>query len=253
MIPNSPALAETAKLVESTRQQRLRTLEDDIRRLAEAIQKNGLEIGRHLVEIRENELWRGDYESWDKYLLAMGKKLVGKSFAQSANLIRAAEVAQRLPNSTTIDCSALSSTHLTELGRLAPTVAKPDGVGKSKDFSRLRTADVARVLKRAAELSGDDAPSVRDIRTAVDAELGIDRTAKAKATAAANADNHVDLRVAVDRCSDRAEVLLENLQSFTEADRKRWVDTDQSNLDSVNRLAACCQQLLAALPGEVVQ
>lgn len=162
------------------KKQRLRTLENQIRKAAETIQHNGLDIGRWLCEIRDDELWGDEYPSWNEYLKATADELVGKSFAQAANLIRAAEVSKRLPELSIIDNTELGPTHLAELGRLAPNVSNGDSKGVEKDYSRLRTQDVARVLKVATEKAGGESPSVRDIRAAVDEDLGIDRTAKAK-------------------------------------------------------------------------
>src|SRR5215831_3100149 len=138
-----------------SRKQRLRTLENQIRKAADEIQKNGLEIGRWLCEIRDDELWQEECESWSAYLKEKADELVGKSFSQAARLIRAAEVAERLPPpGSSVNGTTLGPQHLDELGRLAPNVGKRDGVGGvEKDYSRLRTQDVARVLKSAAKLA----------------------------------------------------------------------------------------------------
>jgi hypothetical protein len=167
----------------ASRKQRLRTLENNIRKAAEEIQKNGLEIGRDLCEIRDDELWKEEHESWNEYLKERAEELVGKSFSQAARLIQAAEISKRIPEDLSrINATELGPTHLQELGRLAPSVGQGDGKGVEKDYSKLRTQDVKRVLKAATEMAGGEAPSVRDIRKAVDADLGVDRTAKAKET-----------------------------------------------------------------------
>ena len=146
-------------------------IELHISKCAESIQKNGLEIGRDLIEIRDEELWSDEYDSWNQYLKQRASELVGKSFGQSEHLIRAAEVEKRLPAPTrSIDRSSLEPTHLAEISRLAPSKPKDDGRGMEKDYSKLRKQDVTRVLKAAGP-----GPSVRDIREAVDNELGIDR------------------------------------------------------------------------------
>ena len=166
-----------------SRKQRLRTLENQIRKAAETIQTTGLDIGRWLCEIRDDELWQEEHESWNEYLKEMAEELVGKSFTQAARLIRAAEISKRIPESiSSIDGTNLGPTHLDELGRLAPNVGRDGERGAEKDYSKLRTQDVKRVLKVATELAGGEAPSVRDIRKAVDEDLGIDRAAQAKAT-----------------------------------------------------------------------
>ena len=106
----------------ATTNQRLETLENDIRKAAAEIQKNGLRIGQALLEIRDNQLWADGYESWNRYLKERAKELVGKSFTQSTNLIRAAEISKRLPAS--VQSTELSPTHLNEIGRLARTQAR---------------------------------------------------------------------------------------------------------------------------------
>ncbi len=178
---------ETARkpATEGDRQIRLRVLEEHIKTEAEDFRISGLQIGEHLIEIRDNELWRCDqHKSWSEYLKTMGTQLVGISTSNSHALIQAAEVYRRVPPEVVRSTGQpLTVTALTELGRLAPNVGKSTG-GTEKDFSKLRSADVARVLKTAAEISGNDTPSVKVIRAAVDADLGIDRVAKAKASRA---------------------------------------------------------------------
>lgn len=164
----------------TARKQRLRTLENQIRTLAEEITTNGIEIGKRLCEIRDDELWAEEYDSWNQYLKQHAEELVAKSFAQAKFLIRSAEVAKRLP-SRIIDNPDLAPAHLTEIGRLAPNVRNANGV-EEKDYSQLRKQDVSRVLKVAEQIAterGEEKPSVRDIRKAVDQDLGINRAAKA--------------------------------------------------------------------------
>lgn len=163
-----------------SRKQRLQTLENQIRTAATEIQKNGIQIGRDLCEIRDEELWTDDYPSWNQYLKDQEDKLVGKSFAQAAALIRSAEISKRIPASMINHTKDLGATHFQELGRLAPD--DPNSRGTTKDYSRLRKQDVARVLKKAKEIAGDKEPTVREIRKAVDHDLGIDRVERAKAT-----------------------------------------------------------------------
>jgi hypothetical protein len=165
-----------------SRKQRLRTLESEIRKAAEEIQRNGVAIGRHLCAIRDDQLWDEEYDSWSQYLKVKAVELVGKSFSQAARLIRAAEISKKIPQLSSIDGTELSPTHMDELARLAPNVSRGASRGVEKDYSQIRTQDVARVLKSAAEKAGSSAPSVTDLRKAVDEELGIDRAAKAKET-----------------------------------------------------------------------
>lgn len=59
-------------------------------------------------------------------------ELVGKSFAHSKTMIQAAEISKKLPESSTVDCTTLNATHMTELGRLAPDAK--GGQGLPGDF-----------------------------------------------------------------------------------------------------------------------
>ena len=144
-------------------QTRLHELESKIRKAAEQIQKNGLEIGRYLCEIRDEELWRSEFESWNKYLQKRAGDLVGKSFAQAAYLIRAAEVAKRLPSNIN-DNIALTASHLKEIARLAPKDEESNS-GTALDYSKLRKSDVARVLKTAAEIAKERQESGRKTKS----------------------------------------------------------------------------------------
>ncbi len=149
-------------------------IETHIAKCAESIQNNGLEIGRDLIEIRDDELWSDEYDSWNQYLKEHVAGLIAKSFAQAKFLIQAAEVQVRLAGKPNLE-----PTHYTELARLAPTVGKNSGKrGAEKDYSKLRKSDVNRVLKNAALSQGGI--SKRSIRAAVDEELGIDREADRK-------------------------------------------------------------------------
>ncbi len=227
-----------------SRKQRLRTLENSIRKAAEQIQKNGLEIGQYLCEIRDDELWVEDYPSWNQYLKAKGEELVGKSFAQSANLIKAAEISKRLPATSPIDRTGLSATHMSELGRLAPNVAKEQGRGTEKDYSKLRKQDVARVLNKAKEHAGDDkAPSVRDIRKAVDEELGIDRAAKAKETRE-RADEKPKIE---DYLESRIGIIEGVTANLADVPPDTWKLLEESGSQLAERLATACDELAELL------
>ncbi len=229
----------------ASRKQRLRTLENQIRKNAEAIQKNGLQIGRDLIEIRDQELWVEEYESWNQYLKDMANELVGKSFSQSANLIKAAEISKKLPGQISPDVKTnLNASHLSELGRLAPTSGKQGERGAEKDYSRLRKQDVARVLKKAVEIADSETPSVRDIRKAVDHDLGIDRSEKAKEAKRQREDNGVDLRAYIDGKIGTIEGILEVLQPIPE---DAWLLLIEDNPQLVKRLTTACTSLAAFL------
>jgi hypothetical protein len=105
----------------------------EIREAAEQLQENGLAIGRRLCEIRDDELWREEgHESWNQYLKQEGERLVGKSFTQSARLIRAAEIHKRIP----VPSMELEAAHYDELSRLAPAKETVHG-GTGKDYSQI--------------------------------------------------------------------------------------------------------------------
>lgn len=225
------------------RKQRLRTLENHIRKAAEEIQKNGLEIGRDLCEIRDDELWVDECGSWNQYLKERAGELVGKSFAQAKNLIQAAEVSKRVPEKLLGQSIGLTATHFTELGRLAPTVGKDDERGAEKDYSRLRKQDVARVLKVAAELSGGESPSVRDVRKAVDAELGIDRQSKAAETKERN-EAGVELQDYLRSVEGRILGITKNLAKVP---GESWALLEESDPGLATRVAEACDELAELL------
>lgn len=222
------------------RKQRLRTLENHIRKCAEDIQKSGLEIGRDLCEIRDDELWVDEYGSWNQYLKERAGELVGKSFANCKLLIQSAEIGKRLPSGNTCD---LKYRHLTELNRLVPDKQKDDGPGREKDYSRLRKQDVARVLKTATELAGGESPSVRDVRKAVDAELGIDRTSKAAETKE-RSEAGIDLEEYLRQCEGRILGITKNLAKVP---GESWKLLEESDPGLATRVAEACDELAELL------
>ncbi len=227
----------------ASRKQRLRTLENSIRKAAEQIQKNGLEIGRYLCEIRDDELWAEGYPSWNQYLKAKGKELVGKSFSQSANLIKAAEIHKRLPQQVLTSGLELPASSLSEIGRLAPHSGKE---GAEKDYSKLRKQDVSRVLNKAKEHAGDSkVPSVRDIRKAVDEDLGIDRAAKAKETRE-QADEKPKLE---DYLESRIGIIEGVTANLADVPPDTWKLLEESGSQLATRLATACGEL-AELAGQ---
>lgn len=227
----------------TSRKQRLRPLENNIRKAAEQIQKNGLEIGRCLCEIRDDELWReADFESWNQYLKERAGELVGKSFAEAVTCIKAAEVAKRLPT-TMPGHSSLGRKHLLEISRLAPQKPKDDGRGMEKDYSRLRKKDVERVLKTATKIAGNGAPSVRDVRKAVDQDLGIDRTAKAAATKEQR-EAGIDLADYLRQSLGRIQGITSNLAKVS---GDTWELLEESHPKLATRVAEACDELAELL------
>jgi len=221
--------------------QRLQTLEQQIRKDSEALQKHGLRIGHALCEIRDNHLWAEEYDSWTQYLTDRAQELVGKSFVQSVKLIRAAEIQKRLPTRM-LDDSSLTPSHLVEIGRLAPNAAKDSGRGVEKDYSRLRKNDVARVLKSATKIAGDKTPSVQDLRKAVDHDLGIDRAAKAKGTKQKREEDaeRPNLRDYITQETGSIQGVLENLRKVPQ---DAWHVFNDENLYFTNQFQTACAEL----------
>jgi len=225
------------------RKQRLRTLENNIRKCADSIQTNGLEVGRDLIKIRDEELWReSPDQSWNEYLKKTAGELVGKSPSRAAILIQAAEIAKRLPESRSTGNSRLTLKQLKEVGRLAPDKPKVTG-GRGKDYSKLKKQDVARVLKNAEKLSGSEKPSARHIRRAVDTDLGVDRAAKAKATKAKR-DRGIDLHDYIQRTIGTIEGATE---LFSDVPADGWTLLAESHPNLAERLAAACDELAGLL------
>jgi hypothetical protein len=232
------------KALTANKHLRLRALEERIKESAGNIQKSGLQIGEWLIEIRDDELWSDGHDSWGAYLKCIGEELVGKSFAQSQCLIRAAEISRKLPQGSIDVNTTLTGSHMTELGRLAPTVGKANGSGGStKDYTKLRKEDIKRVLKKAVEISDSETPSVRDIRKAVDADLGIDRAAKAKATQKKNNDG-VDVAGYLLGKAGQIEVITERL---AEIPADAWKLLEGSHPGLAERLATACDELAELL------
>ena len=165
-------------------------IESNILNNANNMQKCGLEIGRDLIEIRDEHLWADNYDSFDKYLKSECFRLIGHEFNHAQRLIRCVKIESKLPaNNSILGDTILKPKHMDEIGRLAPTVGKKSGgAGVSKNYDALKKSDVNRVLKRAAEInelkSTSQVVSVASIRQAVDEDLGIDRAAEAKASRA---------------------------------------------------------------------
>ena len=235
------------KTLTANKHLRLRALEERIKESAGSIHKSGLQIGEWLIEIRDDELWAENYNSWGEYLKTIGEELVGKSWAQSTRLIQAAEISRKLPVNrcdVTPIKQELTASHLSELGRLAPVQKKADGgAGIAKDYGSLKTKDIESVLEKAVELSSGETPSVRDIRKAVDHKLGVDRAAKAKATQKKNNEG-VDVAGYLLGKAGQIEVITERL---AEIPADAWKLLEGSHPGLAERLATACDELAELL------
>jgi hypothetical protein len=76
---------------------KLQQRERKIRQLAEQIERCGLDIGRELIAIDENDEWKqSDAASFDEYLKQTSSDLVGKSWQWAYQLIQAAKIESSL-------------------------------------------------------------------------------------------------------------------------------------------------------------
>jgi hypothetical protein len=143
----------------ATRQKNLRTLEDEIR-------QGTARTGLVLKEILDSALYKKEgFVNWEDYC----RQRWGWSGDQVRKLIRAALYRQVLPD---VDAASTDGSGGWTAGMVQELTRIPD---------RDRAARVAaRVLAEVKE-EGGKLTSNR-VRKAVDAELGIDRAAKAKAT-----------------------------------------------------------------------
>lgn len=130
---------------------------------------------------------------------------------------------------------------MAELGRLAPTVGKDGEPGAEKDYSRLKKTDIARVLKAATKSAGDKLPSVRDIRKAVDDDLGIDRATQAAETKKRREhDRQIDLPDFLRQETGKLEATINILAKVP---AEGWEQLAESHPGLAERLAAVCDEL----------
>ncbi len=169
-----------------SRKQRLRTLENTIRKNYEQFVTTGFA----LKEIRDDELFKEDgFDTWDRYL----KERVGQEFgieqAHVYRLISCAQIRPKLPDLNLPDsvnsgeAAKWSQQAIQEFARLAPTAeGRPGRPGP--DLDRLDKRDVQRVAKQVIDHCKEEGekPTATIVRKFVDEELGVDRAAKAKET-----------------------------------------------------------------------
>ena len=213
--------------------QRLVTLERHIVKLAGQIYKNGLEIGRDLIEIRDYHLWKKDYDSWNQYLKDKATELVNRSWAQAAKLIQSAEVESKVA-SINVDTGDLDSSHYREIGRLAPA-AKTTSGGTARDYSKLKKEDVETVVKAAAEISAGDDISVRDLRKAVDTHLGVNHDTRKPAAKPGN-----DLHQFLLHATETIEVTMKHVDGLS---IEIWSLLDEDHPKLRERVAKSCDRL----------
>lgn len=221
-----PAIATNDK-------QRLAKLERHIVKLADRIHKNGLEIGRGLIEIRDYHLWKSDYESWNQYLRVMAVELVNRSWSQATKLIQSAEVESKVA-SINVDTEDLDSSHFREIGRLAPVAETTTG-GTARDYSKLKKKDVETVLKAASDLSGDGDISVLDLKKAVDTQLGVNRDARKTPK-----EPGIDLHQFLLHATETVEVTIKHVDGLS---IDIWTLLDEQHPKLRERVAKSCDRL----------
>ena len=222
------------------RKQRLRTLEKDIRKLADNIHKNALEVARDLLEIKEEHLWKEvGYTSFEKYVRENSEKLCGRSPTWSLGLVGVGEVDRKL-KSTPIDWSTLQASHYNELVRLAPTERTADNKGNAKNFRKLKVETLTTVLNAAKLIAAPDPPSVRDVRKAVDARLGIKRAKKKEE----DDDDGIDLAEYIRQRTGTIQGMIANLAAVPADGWKLLEDTHPLLAEE---MAAVCDELAGLL------
>lgn len=220
-----------------SRKQRLRTLENRIRKNFESFVQTGMD----LKEIRDEELYKEDgFEKWSHYL----KQRVGEHFgierSQVKSLIQCAEIRPKLPELNLGQRAGpndgWSQRAVQEFGRLVP---ERNDDPRKKDYAALRKSDAARVAKAAVTLAGDGPLTSTHVRKAVDVELGIDRSAKASETKRASGTTR-KLEDYIESKIGQIEGIIENL---SEVPVDSWTLLGDSQPGLAERLATACDEL----------
>lgn len=226
------------------RKQRLRTLENRIRKNLEGF----VQAGTDLREIRDDELFKeGGFDKWDHYL----KQRVGLEFGiegrHAKRLIQCAEIRPKLPDldsgTRAAPNSGWSQRAVQEFGRMVPD---REDQPRKKNYAALKKSDATRVAKAAIKLAEEDAGedgklavTSMHVRKAVDADLGIDRAVKAKETQQ-RADRKPTLAEYLHPWAGKIEGMTENLSPVSVKDWKMFAD---NNPELAERFAAACKQL----------
>ena len=221
----------------ANRKQRLRTLENQIRKNYETF----VATGNALKEIRDDELYRENgYETWDAYL----KQRVGEEFGIEKShvyrLIQCSTIRTKLPDpfSPTGEKAEWSQKAVNEFARLADVTEER---GNPRDVSSLRKQDVSRVAKEAIKIAKEqDKPvTAAIVRQAVDADLGVDRSAKAKQTKERN-DNGIELDHYIKSKIGQIEAITEHLAGVPASG---WKLLEERDPGLAERLAEACEEL----------
>jgi hypothetical protein len=225
-------------VLDVNRKQRLRTLENEIRSGMEEFYYTGMK----LKEIRDNELYKEDgFKTWEDYC----QKRWEWTARRVTQIITSAEYRQELPavgNNVSDASDGWKERHVQELSRIP---------------SKRDAAKVAAKVIKAIEQSRTEAeknPDVKPltltastVRKFVDADLGVNRAAKAKATRDrqdAGVEFHQHL-------IDLTGELESERNKLAEVTDDVWKLLKKNRPGTVKRLAAAVNSLAEFL-GEVV-
>jgi len=231
----------------ATRKQRLRTLENQIRKNYEQF----VHTGFALKEIRDDELYKEDgFDTWEQYL----KDRVGEQFGiertQAFQLILCAQVRPKLPAplSAAPDNDDGKKPEWTqsvvkEFARLAP---KADAKGAPYDIDRLKKNDVERVANKAIKHCEEKGVKLTSavVKRFVDQDLGIpEQKAKVKAETAKK-QTDPNLHVYMRDYTGSIEGMREALEAIPRGGWK-WLREEHPGL--IKRLVKACDSLASFL------
>jgi len=226
-----------------TRKQRLQTLENQICKNYEAF----VATGRALKEIRDDELYRENgHDTWESYLKNRVAEEFGIESTHARRLIQAAAIRPKLPNlrPRAVDNSVQwSQRAVLEFARLAPN--DESASGHPKDISSLRKQDVTRVANEAIKIAKEQNKPLNSaiVRQAVDNDLGVDRSKKARKTKSKQ-NNGIDLDHYIKSKIGQIEAITEHLAVVPAS---AWTLLDDRDPGLAKRLAEVCDELAGLL------
>jgi hypothetical protein len=252
--------ATTMAEVAESRKQRLRTLENQIRKNYEAF----VQTGFALKEIRDDLLYKEDgFETWDQYLNERVAEDFGIEERQVFNLIACAQVREKIPETfcSVLQKEGLTQRELLEFARLAPK--DEEAPGRPYDFGKLNRRDVERVANKVVKHCKQEEvkPTSTVVRKFVDEELGIDRAAQAKETKRQREEEQEELdRKLEEENNPDAEKFFNDtiirmkldaiaLRDRMEEDAEGWKQWRSENPGLVKRLTTACKDLADLLEG----
>jgi hypothetical protein len=224
-----------------SRKQRLRTLENQIRKNYEAFVATGFA----LKEIRDDELYQEDsFETWDAYLKERVATEFGIEERQVRYLISSAQIRTKLPDlsGTAVPEAEWSVKAVNEFGRLAP---QDEDHEQRRDYDRLDKRDVNRVAKKVIDHCEQEGtkPTATIVRKFVDEDLGVNRAAQAKETKRRReAESKVDLHRFLDDMTGRLEAEVELLSPLAD-NESAWKLLRKEHPGVMKRFIEACDSL----------